>query len=107
MLPAFPKAQKILDDEWYKRMFTAKNKVFPTHIHPPVLAIIDGKTSDFQREDRQVKPLESLNVKTCSGQVKFSGGQLKLAVCGQFPVEGVEASGQGCTFPHPWVMQQG
>jgi hypothetical protein len=58
MLPAFPKAQKILDDEWNKRMFAAKNKVFPTHIHPPVLAIIEGKTTDFQREDRQVKPLE-------------------------------------------------
>jgi len=58
MLPALPKAQKILDNEWNKRMFAAKDKVFPTHIHPPVLAIIEGKTSDFQREDRQVKPLE-------------------------------------------------
>ena len=57
-MPAFPKAQKILDDEWNKRMFAAKNKTFPTHIHPPVLAIIEGKTSDFQREDRQVKRLE-------------------------------------------------
>ncbi|MEI2726118.1 MAG: hypothetical protein V9H26_22170 [Verrucomicrobiota bacterium] len=58
MLPALPKAQKILDNEWNKRMFAAKDKVFPTHIHPPVLAIIEGKTGDFQREDRQVKPLE-------------------------------------------------
>lgn len=39
-------------------MFAAKAKVFPTHIHPPVHPIIEGKTSDFQREDRQVKPLE-------------------------------------------------
>jgi hypothetical protein len=34
MLPALPKAQKILDNEWNKRMFAAKDKVFPTHTTP-------------------------------------------------------------------------
>jgi len=58
MLPTFPKAQKILDEAWKKRMFAAKNEVFPLHIHPPVEPIIEGKDGDFQREDGQVKPLK-------------------------------------------------
>jgi hypothetical protein len=58
MLPAFPKAQKILDETWNERMFFWKNRVFPLHLHPPVYPIIEGKTSDFQREDRKVKPLK-------------------------------------------------
>src|SRR5438309_2224697 len=57
MLPSFPKAQTLLNDEWNKRMFAAKSKVFPHHIHHPVLPIVEGKSSDFQREDRQVRPL--------------------------------------------------
>src|SRR6266487_4215922 len=58
MLPSFPKSQKILDDEWHKRMFAAKAEVFPHAVHPPVRQIIEGKRSDYQREDRKVKSLE-------------------------------------------------
>jgi hypothetical protein len=58
MLPSFPKAQKILDDVWHKQMFAAKAAVFPHEIHPPVLPIAECKQADFQREDRQVKPLK-------------------------------------------------
>jgi hypothetical protein len=57
MLPSFPKSQKIVDGAWQKRMFAAKAEVFPHDNHPPVLPIIEGKSADFQREDRQVKPL--------------------------------------------------
>lgn len=39
-------------------MFSTKAKVFPTHIHPPVLPIIEGKESNFQRDDGQIKPLK-------------------------------------------------
>jgi len=38
-------------------MFAAQNQTFPPSLHPPVLPIIEGKRSDFQREDRTVKPL--------------------------------------------------
>jgi len=55
MLPAFPKSQKILDEVWNNQMFDCKNAVFPLHRHPPVHHIIEGKKSDFQREDRKVK----------------------------------------------------
>ncbi len=80
MLPAFPKAQKILDEEWNKRMLAAKSKVFPTHIHPPVLAIIEGKTSDFQREDRQVKPLK-MKLHSITAQHSVADGKgMSLAV---------------------------
>src|SRR6266478_693077 len=58
MLPSFPKSQKILDEEWQIRMFAAKAEVFPTAFHPPVHHIIEGRQTDFQREDRQVRPLE-------------------------------------------------
>lgn len=58
MLPSFPKCHKILNDEWAKRMFAAKNETFPLSLHPPVLPIVEGKRSDFQREDRTVKPLK-------------------------------------------------
>jgi hypothetical protein len=58
MLPTFPKAQKILDEAWNKQMFEWKNKVFPIHLHPPIHQILEGKTTDFQREDRQIRPLE-------------------------------------------------
>ncbi|SRR6266496_4979947 len=57
MLPSFPKSQRILDDEWNKRMLATKYKIFPLELHPPVLQIIEGKNSDFQREDRTVKRL--------------------------------------------------
>src|SRR6266851_3859443 len=39
-------------------MFSAKARVFPAHIHPPVLPIVEGRESDFQREDGQVRPLK-------------------------------------------------
>src|ERR1051326_5173467 len=58
MLPSFPKSQRASNDEWNKHMFAAKNRVFPLQIHPPVLQIIEGKKSDFQREDRKVEPLK-------------------------------------------------
>jgi hypothetical protein len=58
MLPSFPKAQKILDEQRNKRMFAAKAKIFPQHIHPPVQPIVEGKRTDFQREDRKIKPLK-------------------------------------------------
>ena len=58
MLPVFPSAQKILDGAFGKRIFAAKAQVFPHEVHPPVRPIIEGKRSDFQREDRQVKPLD-------------------------------------------------
>ena len=57
MLPGFPESQKILNEAWSKHMFAVKNKIFPLEIHPPVLQIVEGKTTDFQREDRTVKPL--------------------------------------------------
>lgn len=31
MLPTFPKAQKELDEAFFKRMFDWKNKTFPLH----------------------------------------------------------------------------
>lgn len=58
MLPQFPRAQKITDEARNKAMFAAMHEVLPLAIHPPVQAIIEGKTSDFQREDRQIKPLK-------------------------------------------------
>ena len=58
MLPKFPKAQKIADDEWKKRMFAAKGEVFPPHLHPPVLPIVEAKNADYQRADNQIRPLE-------------------------------------------------
>jgi len=58
MLPTFPIAQKILDEEWTKRMFAAKAKTFPHHVHPAVLPIVEGKSADFQRDDREVRPLK-------------------------------------------------
>src|SRR6266496_4380051 len=58
MLPAFPKAQKILDDSFHRRMFAAKAEVLPHAIHPPVLPIVEGKNSDYQREDRKVRSLK-------------------------------------------------
>jgi hypothetical protein len=58
MLPTLSKAQKILDKAWQKRLFEAKAHVFPHHLHPPVLPIVEGKSADFQREDRLVKPLK-------------------------------------------------
>lgn len=56
MLPTFPKSDKILNDEWHKQMFAAKDETFPLHMHPPVLHMVEGKTSDFQREDRKIEP---------------------------------------------------
>ena len=58
MLPTFPTAQKILNAAYFKRILAEKAKVFPHDVHPPVRPIIEGKNSDFQREDRKVKPLE-------------------------------------------------
>ena len=57
MLPRFPKAQKLSDDKWQKAMFVAMHEVLPLEIHPPVHPIVEGKSSDFQREDRQIRPL--------------------------------------------------
>ena len=48
-------------------MFVAKGKIFPVHLHPPVLQIVEGKTSDFQRDDGIIKPL---NIKRHSVQVE-------------------------------------
>lgn len=94
MLPAFPKAQKILDDEWNKRMFAAKNKTFPAHIHPPVLAIIEGKTSDFQREDRQVKPLEMKLHRVTAQHSVADGKGMSLSVFDSKAKEVGEAMGK-------------
>jgi hypothetical protein len=58
MLPRFPNAQKITDDAWQKAMFAAMHEILPLEIHPPVQPIIEGKSSDFQREDRQIRPLQ-------------------------------------------------
>ena len=56
-------------------MFAVKNKVFPLEIHPPVLQIVEGKTSDFQREDRAVKPLHiSQHQVTVQHQIKDQKG---------------------------------
>ncbi|MDD5140022.1 MAG: hypothetical protein PHY43_07170 [Verrucomicrobiales bacterium] len=74
MLPSFPKAQKILDEQRNKQMFAAKAKIFPHHIHPPVQPIIEGKQTDFQREDRKIKPLKiephrfTISIDTSSGK---------------------------------------
>ena len=38
-------------------MFATKSKVFPLAVHPQVLPITEGKRSDFQREDGQLRPL--------------------------------------------------
>jgi hypothetical protein len=58
MLPVFPKCRKILDDEWKKNLFAAKAEVFPYELHPPVLPVVEGKHSDYQRRDRKIVPLE-------------------------------------------------
>jgi len=58
MLPRFPNAQKTIDDAWFKRIWAATHESFPLDIHPPVKPIIEGKRSDFQREDRQIRPLK-------------------------------------------------
>lgn len=33
------------------------HRVFPLDVHPPVQPIIEGKRTDFQREDRQIREL--------------------------------------------------
>ncbi len=58
MLPTFPKAQKVLDDAWRAQMWSARDKAFPQPFQPPVHPIIEGKKSDFQQEDRTIKPLK-------------------------------------------------
>jgi hypothetical protein len=58
MLPTFPKAQKELDAAFHKEMLECKEKLFPLHFQPPIHHIVEGKTSDFQREDRQVKQMK-------------------------------------------------
>lgn len=50
-------------------MFAAKNKIFPLEIHPPVLHIVEGKSSDYQREDRKV---ETLNIQRHEVTVQYS-----------------------------------
>jgi hypothetical protein len=69
MLPTFPKAQKELDEAFNKQMLEWKNKAFPLHLHPPIHHIVEGKKNDFQREDRQVRPM---NIETHSVQATFS-----------------------------------
>ena len=58
MLPSLPKSQKLVDEAFHKRMFAARSKVIPHAVHPPSRKIVEGKTTDYQCEDRQVKPLE-------------------------------------------------
>ena len=58
MLPAFPSAQKIANDEFQKRIFAAKAEIFPLDLHPPNHLIVEGKSSDYQRDDGVVKPVE-------------------------------------------------
>lgn len=83
MLPTFPTAQEILNEAWNKRMFAAKNEVFPHHMHPPVQQIHEGKSSDFQREDRQIRPLE-MKLHSVTTQINTSSGQgLTLEVFNQ------------------------
>jgi hypothetical protein len=94
MLPSFPKSQKILDEEWNKIMFSAKAKVFPTHIHPPVLPIIKGKESDFQRDDGQVKPLKMEHHKVTSQHSIKDGKGMALPEFKQKASEVGEALGK-------------
>lgn len=58
MLPSFPIAQKILNAAFEKRVFSARARAIPREIHPPVRQIREGRRSDFQREDRKIKPLD-------------------------------------------------
>lgn len=74
MLPIFPKAQQILDDEWSKRMFAARTEVFPAAYHPPVRPIVEARSSDYQRDDGKINPLQ-LKRKTVSSQVDVSHGR--------------------------------
>lgn len=67
MLPTFPKSQKILSDEWNQRMFAKKNDTFPLELHPPILQIVEGKDSDFERDDGKIK---SFNIKLHSVSVR-------------------------------------
>jgi len=56
-------------------MFAAKAKVFPLHLHPQALQIVEGKRSDFQRDDGMIKPI---NIKrhsvTVQHQIKDGRG---------------------------------
>ena len=74
MLPSFPKAQTILDEEWTKRMFAAKARTFPHHVHPAVLPIVEGKSADFQRDDREVRPLK-MKLHRVTARHKFQDGK--------------------------------
>ena len=94
MLPTFPISQNILDEEWKKRMLAAMAKVFPHHFHPPVLPIIEGKNADFQREDRQVRPLKmELHQVTVQHSIKDGKG-MSLDVFNAKAIEAGEAMGK-------------
>ena len=74
MLPRLPKSQKLIDEVFHKRMFAARNKVIPHAVHPPHRKIVEGKTTDYQREDREVKPLE-MKLHRVELTVDISGGK--------------------------------
>ncbi len=73
MLPVFPKCKKLLDEEWSKHVFAAKAEVFPYDLHPPVLPIVEGKRSDYQRRDRKIVPLQ-MKLSSVSTSIDTSGG---------------------------------
>jgi len=58
MLPTFPESKTILKREWEKRFFAAKTKIFPVEIHPPVMELTEGKKSDYQTDERRIRPLK-------------------------------------------------
>jgi hypothetical protein len=94
MLPTFPKAQKELDEAFNKQMFDWIHKVLPLHLHPPIHHIIEGKNSDFQREDRQIKPLK---MERHSVEAKFSletGKGMTLAILNEKAKEVGEGMGK-------------
>lgn len=75
-------------------MFAAKDKVFPHHMHPPVQQIIEGKSSDFQREDRQIRPLEMKHHKVTAQIDTSSGKGLTLEIFDQKAKEVGEGLGK-------------
>ena len=59
-------------------MFTAKGEVFPRTIHPPVLNIVEGKSSDFQRTDGQVRSIDMKRHSATISQEMKDGKGLSL-----------------------------
>ena len=94
MLPTFPKGQKVLDEAWNKLMFQWKNKTFPLHLHPPIHQITEGKTSDFQREDRKIKPFKMQRKSVTASHSIEDGKGMTLQVFNEKAKEVGEALGR-------------